>query len=351
MRFYHYNQGEVWDDFLRSTGPLESEFLQSLTWGRIMSKEGVSELRLYGIDEKDNWLVASALYDYKLISSWYYLYCPRGPFLSEKICKRYEYSREEVWRLVFSSWKRESIKKKRIFVRFEPNSNSSEEEIIKVAKDLKLKIRKVKSVQPKKTRLLDLSIGEEELKKQMKAKTRYNIRLAKKKGLTVSYSEDNFIEFYNILQQTSKRDGFSLHSKKHYETLLKHSDGKIMLISILDDGKLISAGLFSFFGKKAVYLHGASDYKKRDKMAPYLLQWTAILKALELSCRYYDFHGIDEKRWPGVTRFKEGFGGFELNYPGAFDLIIFNKKYIFYQFLKKKYQYLRKLKSYVSRNK
>jgi peptidoglycan pentaglycine glycine transferase (the first glycine) len=351
MRFYKYNQGKIWDDFLMSAGPLQTEFLQSLTWGKIMTKKGVNELRLYGINEEKNWLVASALYNHKLIFNWHYLYCPRGPFLSEKICQRYTCDKEEMWRLVFSSWKREALKTKKVFIRFEPNSGNSEKEIKKVAQLMKLKIKQVKSVQPNKTRLLDLSLGEEELKKQMKTKTRYNIRLAKKKGLTVSFSEDKFLDFYNILQETSERDIFSLHSKDHYEKLLKHSDGKVKLISILDEGQVIAAGLFSFFGKKAVYLHGASDYKKRDKMAPYLLQWTAIKKALDLSYRYYDFHGIDEKKWPGVTRFKEGFGGFELNYPGAFDLIVFRKKYLFYHFLKKKYQCFKKLKNYVSRSK
>ena len=350
MRFYHYNQGSLWDDFLMSAGPLETEFLQSLAWGKIMIQKGVNELRLFGIDEEKNWLVASALYDHKLMFNWHYLYCPRGPFLSEKICQRYNCSKEDLWRLVFSSWKREAKKEKKVFVRFEPNSGSSEEEIRKVAKSMKLKIKKVKSVQPKKTRLLDLSLGEEKLKKEMKAKTRYNIRLAQKKGLRSSDSADKFDQFWELLEKTGQRDGFGLHKRDHYEKLLKHGDGKVRLISILDKDKVIAAGLFSFFGKKAVYLHGASDYENRAKMAPYLLQWTAIKQAIDLSYRYYDFYGIDEKKWPGVTRFKEGFGGFELKYPGAFDLIVFPKKYLFYHFLKKKYQIFKKLKNYVSRN-
>lgn len=351
MRFYHHNQGKLWDEFLVSAGPLETEFLQSLTWGKIMSEKGVSELRLYGINEENDWLVASALYDHKLIFNWHYLYCPRGPFLSEKICQRYKHDKEDLWHLVFSSWKREAKKTKKVFVRFEPSSNTSEEEIRKVAKNLKCKIKQVKSVQPRKTRMLDLSIGEEELKKQMKSKTRYNIKLAEKKNLEISEASDNFNEFWDLLKKTGQRDVFNLHPKDHYEKLLNYGEGKIKLISVLDEGKVIAAGLFSFFGKKAVYLHGASDYEKRSKMAPYLLQWTAIKKALSLSYRYYDFHGVDEKKWPGVTRFKEGFGGFELKYPGTYDLIVFPKKYLFYHFLKKKYQCLKKIKNYVSGNK
>ncbi len=351
MRFYQHNQGKVWDEFILSAGPLETEFLQSLTWGKIMSEKGVNELRLYGIDEEKNWLVASALYNHQLIFNWSYLYCPRGPFLSEKVCQRYDYSKKELWRLVFSSWRREAKKEKKVFIRFEPSSLNSEEEIRKVAKSLKMRIRKVKAVQPKRTRLLDLSLGEKELKKQMKAKTRYNIKIAEKKNLTISQSVNKFSEFWQLLKKTGERDVFSLHDRDHYEKLLKYGEGKIKLISVLDEGKVIAAGLFSFFGKKAVYLHGASNYEKRSKMAPYLLQWTVIKQAISLSYRYYDFHGIDEKKWPGVTRFKEGFGGFELTYPGTYDLIIFNKKYLFYYFLKKKYQCLKKIKNYVSRNK
>ena len=56
-------------------------------------------------------------------------------------------------------------------------------------------------------------------------------------------------------------------------------------------------------------------------MAPYLLQWEQIKEAKKRGCIEYDFWGIDDKKWPGVTRFKKGFGGQEITYPGAFDLI------------------------------
>ncbi len=56
-------------------------------------------------------------------------------------------------------------------------------------------------------------------------------------------------------------------------------------------------------------------------MATHFLQWQAISEAKKLDMKYYDFWGIDEKKWPGVTRFKKGFGGQEIIYPGTFDLI------------------------------
>jgi lipid II:glycine glycyltransferase (peptidoglycan interpeptide bridge formation enzyme) len=59
-------------------------------------------------------------------------------------------------------------------------------------------------------------------------------------------------------------------------------------------------------------------------MAPHLLHWEIIRQAKQLGYHFYDFWGIDEKKWPGLTRFKKGFGGKIIEYPGTFDLV-FNK--------------------------
>lgn len=344
MRFYYNKQASFWDDFITSAGPRQTEFLQSFTWSEIMKRKGIESTWLYGEDENNNWLMTSVLYKEKLSFLGYYWYCPRGPFISQKICQRYDILELEAWRRVFSSWFKEAKRNKIVFIRFEPGLRLEEENekekdnvknlIKKVAKSLGYKLKETKAVQPKKSLLLDLSLGEENIKKQMKAKTRYNINLAKRKDLKVSYSLDYFNDFYNLLKKTSQRDVFRLHPKNHYENIIKAGGKNIMLISILDNERLIAAGLFSLFGKKMVYLHGASDYKERQKMAPYLLQWTAISKAINLGFRYYDFHGIDDKKWPGVSRFKKGFGGFEINYPGTFDLLVYPRKYYLFSFLK-----------------
>lgn len=354
MRFYYNQQADPWDDFILSAGPKQTEFLQSYTWGEIMRKADHSIFRLYGVDDNNNWLVASFVYKIKGIFNYNYWYSPRGPFLSDKILSRLNYSKTEAWRLVLSSWYKEASRAKVMLVKFEPGAllfeekinkqNQLESEIMSVAKSLGFKIRKSQSVQPSSTQIIDLSIGEEELKKQMKAKTRYNIRLAQKKSLSISWSKDNFEDFYNLLIETSKRDKFRLHPKEHYLNILKNGKEKIKLVCILDKDKVIAGGLFSFFGKKIVYMHGASDYQVRQKMAPYLLHFYIIKKGIELNYRYYDLHGIDEKRWPGVTRFKKGFGGYQLDYPGTYDLIVSSSRYASYLFLKKLKNNLNKLK-------
>jgi lipid II:glycine glycyltransferase (peptidoglycan interpeptide bridge formation enzyme) len=82
-------------------------------------------------------------------------------------------------------------------------------------------------------------------------------------------------------------------------------------------------------------MHGASASKYRNVMAPYLLQWHAIKLAKNLGYKYYDFYGVDEDKWPGVTRFKKGFGGREVNYPGTFDLIFNRRWYSVYRMVRK----------------
>lgn len=69
-------------------------------------------------------------------------------------------------------------------------------------------------------------------------------------------------------------------------------------------------------------------------MAPYLLQWEIIKAAKGRGCRYYDFYGIDENKWPGVTRFKLGFGGEQVQFPGTYDYIFCRPLYWLYKFLR-----------------
>ena len=99
--------------------------------------------------------------------------------------------------------------------------------------------------------------------------------------------------------------------------------------------KIIAGNIVSFFGNTATYVHGASSNEYRNVMAPYLLQWEVIKIVQEKGYKYYDFYGIDEKKWPGVTRFKLGFSGNIVEYPGTFDLAFDNLWYNMYKVLRK----------------
>ena len=194
-----------------------------------------------------------------------------------------------------------------------------------------------KRLQPQRTIILDITKSGDDLLKQMHQKTRYNIRLAQKKNVAVEQDNGQVEKFLELSKQTAQRDKFYLHPQDFYRGMIKvlGPSGMVKLFLAKRQGRIIAANLVCFFGKTAYYLHGASDYNFRNLMAPYLLQWQAILQAKELGCEQYDFWGIDENKWPGVTRFKRGFNGHEITHPGAFDLIFRPIWYQIYQLARK----------------
>ena len=197
---------------------------------------------------------------------------------------------------------------------------------------------KAHNVQPEKTLILDIAKSEEELLEKMHHKTRYNIQLAQRRGVKVKSQKlkvKSFDDFWRLMQETTKRDEFRSHPKEYYKKLLEIPN--VELFTAEFENKIIAANIIVFYNKQAIYLHGASDYEQRNLMAAPLLQWEQIKEAKKRGCTEYDFWGIDEQKWPGVTRFKKSFalrspegdrgpgpmglGSKEIAYPGAFDLI------------------------------
>ena len=210
-----------------------------------------------------------------------------------------------------------------VFVRFEPNSSSWTGPG-----------RRTIDVQPKETIVLDLSLSEEEILAGMHQKTRYNIRLAEKKGVRIVIDNGRIEDFLHLMEETTNRDNFSAHSDDHYRAMARFNPDFIQLILAEYEGRVIAAGLFCFSDSVATYLHGASANEFRQVMAPYLLQWTAIKKAKSAGLKYYDFYGISAVKWPGVTRFKQGFGGQAVEYAGTFDLPLSPIWYLVYRVLR-----------------
>ena len=84
--------------------------------------------------------------------------------------------------------------------------------------------------------------------------------------------------------------------------------------------------ILTLFGDTATYLHGGSSAAMKEAMAPYMLHWEAMKIAKSAGMKNYNFGGVasadgPDQGWAGITRFKKGFGGFEVSYPGAYDLI------------------------------
>jgi lipid II:glycine glycyltransferase (peptidoglycan interpeptide bridge formation enzyme) len=158
----------------------------------------------------------------------------------------------------------------------------------------------------------------------MKQKTRYNIRLAQRKGVVVRQTSD-IDTFYKLMEVTSKRDAFGVHSKAYYERaldLFSPSGNCVLLCAEFDEQPLAGIMVFAY-GSRAWYFYGASSNLHRHLMPTYLLQWKAMQWARNQGCTEYDLWGVPdedeetleknfmERRddlW-GVYRFKRGFGG------------------------------------------
>lgn len=201
--------------------------------------------------------------------------------------------------------------------------------------------RNGKNLQPLETLVLDLTKPEDALLSAMHQKTRYNIRLASKHGVTVKKESGEAAaeQFFRLLKETAARDGFHAHPESHYRQLAEtHSDDFANEFFFAKyQGSALAAALVNWYRPSgtATYLHGASSNLHREIMAPHLLHWEIIREAQRRGFQHYDFWGIDEKKWPGVTRFKLGFGGERITYPAARDIPYRTFLYRVYEFLKK----------------
>ena len=195
------------------------------------------------------------------------------------------------------------------------------------------------AIQPSETIHVDINPSESYILGNMHEKTRYNIRLAEKKGVAVSVMLAGFETLYPLLEDTAKREGFRLHPKRYYETLLSISSrdffNRVLVAHF--KGEPLAAALVNFHvpSKTVTYLHGGSSRSHRELMAPYMLQWETIREGKRRGFSTYDLWGINAKRWPGVTRFKEGFRGVHVGYPGAVDLVYKPAWYLLYRALRR----------------
>jgi peptidoglycan pentaglycine glycine transferase (the first glycine) len=194
-------------------------------------------------------------------------------------------------------------------------------------------------VQFRNTALLSLDGSEEDWLKRMKQKTRYNLRIAQRDGVTVRLADESeFPMMYRMYAETSVRDGFVIRSEDYYLNVWKtffHAGMLSPLIAEVDGQGVAGLMLFSF-GTKAWYLYGMSTGLHREKMPNYLLQWEAMRIAKSKSCQIYDLWGApdvfdDTDSMSGVFRFKEGLGASVLRTCGAWDYVVNSLGYTLYQ--------------------
>lgn len=184
-------------------------------------------------------------------------------------------------------------------------------------------------IQFQNTVMIDLTAPEEELLRRMKQKTRYNVRLAEKKGVSVRTGTPSDLPMlYRMYAETSVRDGFAIRDEAYYQDLWSrfmaseepHCEPLIAEV----EGAPVAAIFLFTFARRAYYIYGMSREAHREKMPAYLLQWEAMRHARTAGCTVYDLWGAPEvfnetdRLW-GVYRFKEGLGGRVVRTLGAWD--------------------------------
>lgn len=185
------------------------------------------------------------------------------------------------------------------------------------------------TIQPRNNYMLDIAgKTEEELLGSFHPKWRYNIRLAQRRGVTcTACGAERLDDFYRLLVETGKRDGFPIRSKEYFAHMLDGLGSHARLFICDYQGKPVSAALATHYAGVTCYLYGASSNEYRNVMPNYLMQWTMIRSALARGDHIYDFQGIpcyDQPDSPhyGVYRFKKGFNGHVVTYAGEFDLCL-----------------------------
>ncbi len=237
-----------------------------------------------------------------------------------------------------------------ICVRFDPQvefSTPAERDSFNAA--ARLGAKKIRSackknavdIQPPDTTQVDLTRTEDEILAAMKNKWRYNVNLAKRKGVQIEKVSGNvhnlsdFVDiFYDLYKETSARDGIAMHAKAYYKDLLELSaqaaqkGGDVPQVNLYvakHEDDYLGAIMTLFSKTESVYLYGCSSNKKRNLMPNFLLQWTAMSDAKAYGSRYYDMYGMpptDDPSHPmhGLYLFKTGFGGRNVHRAGTYDV-------------------------------
>ncbi len=195
------------------------------------------------------------------------------------------------------------------------------------------------TIQPRRTVVINLKGSDEQILARMKQKTRYNIRLAQRRGVQINASHD-LEKFYQMMALTGKRDGFGVHSRAYFSSVFAAFQ-PLGLVELLDahfNDQSLAALMVFRRGARAWYLYGASSNDHRELMAPYLVQWEAMRWAKMNGSQEYDLWGVPDASLPeleagfmdeqkaasglwGVYRFKRGFGGDLCRAAGPYDRV------------------------------
>lgn len=336
------------DDFVRD-GP-KGHILQTLAWGDLKARTGWVPVR-YLVEEKPGGSTRAAIS--VLLRRLpvpglraHLAYAPRGPVV--------DYEDEAAMSVLFRSVGTDLARLGAVALKIDPDIPAERTDVVQRLQ--KMGLRRVargpgfEGVQPRFVFRLPLTGTPDELIARFHPKTRYNIRLAERKGVTVrtATSAADLDVFYRLLVETARRDRFLVRAESYYrdmwELIIEPGLGRLFLADF--EGRTLAGAIVFVLGDKAWYVYGASSSTRREVMPNYLLQWTMIRWAMANGCRLYDFRGVSGNLDPsdplyGLYRFKKGFGAQLTEFIGEFDLVLRPALYWSYCWAEPTYRRLR----------
>jgi peptidoglycan pentaglycine glycine transferase (the first glycine) len=306
--------------------------LQSWTWGQFKGRWGWSALPLTLTIAESSWEPLAAALVLKRQAPrlpFSILYAPRGPVL--------DYNDGALRRCVLAQLEKLARRERAIFIKIDPEVarywGEERERPSPIGAQFVKELRQrgwrfsADQVQFRNTVELDLTRSEEDLLASMKQKTRYNIRLAERREVTVRHGGPaDLPAIAEMYRETAARDGFTIRPLAYYLDIWNsfHAAGMAQPLVAEYQGRPLAAVVLVRYGARAIYMYGASTDAERQRMPNHLLQWEAIRWAKAQGCAVYDFWGApdafveDDPLW-GVWRFKAGFNGQVVWHVGAWD--------------------------------
>lgn len=313
---------DQWNQFVLASP--HHTFLHSWEWGQLQQKLGVSYWRLV-LGESEHVQAVALVVKRPLPWGRSWLYLPRGPVFATGLTSQLK---EKVWQQLQQRLRQLARQEHALFIRLDPAWP------VGTTSELAARgwVKAEREVQPKDTIMIDLHTSEEELLQGMHHKTRYNIRVAQKHGVTARFTLDAAATetFLTLSRDVPGRSAFHYHPDAYYQAMRAafSAAGNFAVAVAEQQGLPLAAHILVTFGDTTTYAHGASGAGHRQLMAPHLLQWESIRRAKQAGLSHYDFFGVAPPDaaathpWAGITRFKAGFGGRREAYVGTYDCVL-----------------------------
>lgn len=324
---------QVWEEAI--TLFTQANFLQSWNWGVFQEALGKTVVRFFIVEEDTVVGLAQCVLEE----------AKRGTYLTIAGGPLFDWSNKKLMKYCFSELRAVARAEGADFIRFRPQELESQQ--------VRKQVHRFGAVEAQMhltadlTLQLDLSQSEDELLSQMRKNHRSAIRKAEKLGISVTKTADpdEIQEFYNHQLELAQKHGFVPFSYEflHEQFQAFTGDDQVLLFHAKQGDDLLASAFIIFYNGEAVYHYGISTDANAKLPGSYACQWAAIKEAKQRGCSRYNFWGIapadaQNHRFAGVTLFKRGFGGEEVEYLHAHDIPMSFKYYLTaaFEFVRKK---------------